>query len=318
MKNIWKEFDSILEELLLIVNGKKIAIWGYGYDGWFLEWFFKGHNRNVQYILDDNPAVGTIFKAGIRRSRELEFIERRGMVLFLTFSEDKNVNSFLEKLGMQENRDFYYIKNVFYSNQVADKEKYHIGYFEWLQNMYELDIKTMRDNTLLYLENLDSMAYSCGMDYCILNILNLFKFSRGDAFFDFGCGKGAILILAAKCGIKKLGGVEFDEELYQIACNNERKACLENFQILNDNAVNVKLELDEYNYFYMYNPFVGTTFKKVIENICESYKRRKRKIILIYVNPVCHNEIINNYPFIHSLQVNVDYGLGYANIYILD
>ncbi len=24
MKNIWKEFDSILEELLLIVNGKKL------------------------------------------------------------------------------------------------------------------------------------------------------------------------------------------------------------------------------------------------------------------------------------------------------
>ena len=61
------------------------------------------------------------------------------------------------------------------------------------------------------------------------------------------------------------------------------------------------------------NPFSHTGL-----SISDSLKSVRKSVLIYETIIVCHNEIINNYPFIHSLQVNVDYGLGYANIYILD
>jgi hypothetical protein len=45
-------------------------------------------------------------------------------------------------------------------------------------------------------------------------------------------------------------------------------------------------ELDDYEYFYLYNPFPEAVMRQVVENIRGSLERRPRKVTLIYKNPI--------------------------------
>jgi hypothetical protein len=53
-------------------------------------------------------------------------------------------------------------------------------------------------------------------------------------------------------------------------------------------------DIDRYNYFYFFNPFPVIVMKEVINNIKKSLIRIPRNITIIYFNPTCHEEIIND------------------------
>ena len=136
--------------------------------------------------------------------------------------------------------------------------------------------------------------------------------------FDFGSGKGGSLIMFLKAGFTKVGGVEFDRNLWNIAQDNFAKIDADASGILCKDARMLKEELDEYNFFYMYDPFEEKMFYEAIKRIEESYERRKRKIFLIYTVPNCHDLVIKDGYFTLTKQVKTDF-LHYrtANIYCI-
>ncbi len=117
-----------------------------------------------------------------------------------------------------------------------------------------------------------------------------FDVAPGDAILDFGCGKGGILISLSKYPFSKIGGVEISPELVQIAKDNIRKLDIRNVAIECCDAAEFK-DLDEYNYFYFFDPFPEVVMQDVLRNIEQSILDRPRKITIIYLNPFCHELI---------------------------
>jgi SAM-dependent methyltransferase len=123
---------------------------------------------------------------------------------------------------------------------------------------------------------------------------------------DFGSGKGRVLIYFSKYKLKKLIGVEFASDLCEIAKNNIDKLKLKNIDIINQDVTRFIIPKDV-NIFYFYNPFLGETFQKVLENIdIFHYHNPDKKSIIVYVIPVCKNMIsLDKYNIIYEVDEEI-------------
>ncbi len=107
-----------------------------------------------------------------------------------------------------------------------------------------------------------------------------------DYFFDFGCGKGRVMLWAGKY-IKSIGGVERDKEIFSILADNVRT--LENqfidtkYNIHNMDVRDFDVD-DNITYAFFYDPFPYHIFYGVCRKLIESYERNNRKLYLIYCN----------------------------------
>lgn len=116
------------------------------------------------------------------------------------------------------------------------------------------------------------------------------QINQNDCILDFGSGKGEALFQLSKLPFYKVNGVELSSNLVDIASNNLNILKVKKFTIFHSNASLFK-DLDEYNYFYMFNPFPEIIMKDVIANIEQSLIKNPRKIRIIYSNPLCHSVI---------------------------
>jgi len=110
---------------------------------------------------------------------------------------------------------------------------------------------------------------------------------------DYGSGKGYILYLLSKTGLfEKIMGIEILPELCDICNCNINRIGLQQITVVNSDARTFS-DIDNYNVFFMFNPFPEKAMKEVICRIDESLKRNFRRIVIIYVNNVHEDLIIN-------------------------
>lgn len=113
----------------------------------------------------------------------------------------------------------------------------------------------------------------------------LYELQPNMSFFDYGLGKGSAILVAYIHGIKILGGVEINKDVYSQAKKNMEILNIPCDLILGDART---CNIDKYNCFFFYNPFRGDLFREVIDGLERSYYRKKRKIYLVYGNPFEH------------------------------
>ena len=112
---------------------------------------------------------------------------------------------------------------------------------------------------------------------------------RDSTFIDLGCGKGRTLILAAKQGFKNVIGVEFSPELAAIARQNIQQVGVA-AQIVEGDASEFRFPEGKL-LIYMYNPFGKSVMRSVIANLLDWRARHGNQAFLVYINPVCQDEI---------------------------
>ena len=134
-------------------------------------------------------------------------------------------------------------------------------------------------------------------------ILANFEITPNDAIVDFGCGKGGILISLSKYPFSKITGVEISPELVEIAKNNIKKLRIKNVEVECCDASQFK-KLNEYNYFYFFDPFPCVVMNEVMINIENSIIDNPRKIIIIYLNPFCHELIESRRIFTKTSEIS--------------
>jgi hypothetical protein len=123
-------------------------------------------------------------------------------------------------------------------------------------------------------------------------IFDCLAISPFDKILDYGSGKGGAMIwLAQRYPFEKITGIEFCTEYDNVAKQNIAKSKLSHLITYNVDAATFT-DIDEYNFFYLYNPFTGETMNKVVANIKDSYLRNKRKIVVVYANPRCREAFI--------------------------
>jgi SAM-dependent methyltransferase len=134
-------------------------------------------------------------------------------------------------------------------------------------------------------------------------VLEKFRIGSNDAVMDFGCGKGGVLIILAKYPFRRITGLDISAELIDIAKNNLAKLGVRRVDFVCCDAADHQY-LDDYNYFYFFNPFPCAIVQTVIGNIEQSLSRKPRKATIIYLNPVCHGEVISGGVFIRLEELD--------------
>ena len=123
-------------------------------------------------------------------------------------------------------------------------------------------------------------------------ILRFLSISRGDSILDIGCGKGKMVFFFHKLGFGKSDGIDFSKKLVDCARYN-MKILKTECSIINADAIDF-CGYANYNYFYLGNPFGKQTMHLVMDKIEESFRKKPRKITIIYYNPLCHEEIVES------------------------
>jgi tRNA1(Val) A37 N6-methylase TrmN6 len=112
---------------------------------------------------------------------------------------------------------------------------------------------------------------------------------------SFGCGKGRIVLEAAqRYRFQRVVGVELAPELSRVAreivAREQARLRCSDVRIETADATEYPVP-DDMSHAYLYNPFTGTTFERVRENILDSLDRAPRPLRIIYLNPVEHEAL---------------------------
>jgi precorrin-6B methylase 2 len=128
----------------------------------------------------------------------------------------------------------------------------------------------------------------------VFRMLRFLALQSDDVFVDIGCGKGRVLCCACRLPIKRVVGIEQNEELLQISRANlksVRGACAP------VELVHCSAEQYAYNdatVIYLYNPFNERITELVIDALHASYQRARRRMRIVYANPV-HEQVMGKH-----------------------
>ena len=120
--------------------------------------------------------------------------------------------------------------------------------------------------------------------YPIKGILKMLNIASNDRILDIGCGKGLSLFYSSMFDFERIDGIEYSKKLTYIAKCNARLLKDKRIHIYNCDARIFKY-YDQYNYFFINNPFSSKIMEQVVRAIIQSYQINNRRIIVIYQFP---------------------------------
>jgi SAM-dependent methyltransferase len=112
---------------------------------------------------------------------------------------------------------------------------------------------------------------------------------QDDVFLDYGCGKGRVLLVAARQPYRRVVGVDISPHLCAIAeANLERDRTRRRCGSVEVVAADVtEWEVpDDVTVVFMHNPFRGATFERAIARLLASQDRNPRTLRVIYRVPM--------------------------------
>jgi len=129
------------------------------------------------------------------------------------------------------------------------------------------------------------------------------------SFIDLGSGMGRVVFAAAELPFRNVVGVEFSEELHQIAKRN--------FARLSGTLKAAAVELlcqdaQEYTFppgncvLYMFNPFREPVMQAVLKNLHRCYTKGPAELYVIYYNPVL-GSMLDAAPFLGRVKTTREY-----------
>jgi SAM-dependent methyltransferase len=117
------------------------------------------------------------------------------------------------------------------------------------------------------------------------DLVRTLSISPSDTLLDIGCGKGGAMLTLVRYPFARVDGLEISPNLARIARQNLRRVGVSKANVFCGDAAEFR-DLDDYNYFYLYNPFPEAVMRRMLENMRRSLERRPRKATIIYKNPI--------------------------------
>lgn len=304
----FKRFDDVLEEKLEnllreIDMQKEIFVWGYGEGGELVYNLLRSKGMMRLEIVDSACESNRL---EIKKPEYLQGVNPNEAIVLLCMKNSREVEDGLEALGFQKDSNYFSM-----AEQVYGDSGHVLGDRHWMEYRYGLDISANKYN-----REGEFVEYAPTPWRSLYKIVESIDIEEKAALFDYGMGKGGVLVWLALEGLfQRLAGVERDEELFRTACKNFKKLEIGNVTAICSDARNITDELDTFNYFFFFNPFLGSVFEAVLMNIVDSYKRKKRRIRIIYINTFCHDMVMASGVFKLEKQVEVNHFIPLANIY---
>jgi SAM-dependent methyltransferase len=147
----------------------------------------------------------------------------------------------------------------------------------------------------LGLDHPDRGAYSASPWWVLRWLLPRSDVRPSDVFVEFGCGKGRVVLDAARrYPFRRVVGVELAADLSDVArrlvAGERSRLRCRDVTIETVDATEYSIP-DDMTHAYLYNPFSGPTFERVCANILASLDRVPRPLQVIYVYPEEHETL---------------------------
>jgi SAM-dependent methyltransferase len=118
--------------------------------------------------------------------------------------------------------------------------------------------------------------------------------SGRDVFIDLGCGKGRVLLQAARYPFGRVIGVELSPQIAEVARKNavrvRRHLACKNVEVLVGDLAEFQIP-DDVTVAFCFNPAEGEVFRRLLDSLDASLERRPREIRLVYHNPELHDAV---------------------------
>lgn len=165
-------------------------------------------------------------------------------------------------------------------------------------NIKSVGLREWRNNSV------DFNRYEATPYRALERLFQSYKLNKNDKLVDFGCGRGRVAFYIHNRFQIPVTGIEVNELTYEEALNNKKRYRLKASHI----AAPIYFEYglaEQYNIkpcenkFYFFNPFSIKIFRKVVNNILQSFNEKNRHvdIILYYPLPKFKNFLNKETPF---------------------
>lgn len=335
MLNQLKEFRDKLSNVMVKALHSRVIIYGYeSYSGRFLQWYAKYyHGIEVDYLIDTEMPRGCGHTATIYTPEllQIDYKDVKNTVIWVAIPMTLSIKELLEKNGYEKDVSYYDFYELIFGGDCYRVEneddpfkarkvgKKDVQFMEWLEDKYGCNFVRRVPKDLMEAVGKHGGGYAVTTQREVFPILDACHClpKAEDAIFDFGCGKGAALVSFLDYGFDYVGGVEFEPKIYSVLVDNFKKLDIDTTQseLIYGDASTLTKELDKYNWFYFFRPFDEVIFEPVIQHICESYERKKRRIRLLVINPDCWKMIESTGIFRCVIQPTIDTRRRVVNIY---
>ena len=145
--------------------------------------------------------------------------------------------------------------------------RYLIRYF-FVEMPRGLDF-TMRNKTT-GISSEGSHGYALTPEKAFDQIINELDIKKSDNFIDIGSGKAGVPVYASKYNFGKIAGVEVEEFLHLKAVKNLKILGLTSrIDLYLEDALKFD-KYQEFNIYYLFNPFSYDVYQQVVDRIIES------------------------------------------------
>jgi SAM-dependent methyltransferase len=147
-----------------------------------------------------------------------------------------------------------------------------------------------------------SGAHAVSPGFEIERILRELKIPPGSSIIDMGCGKGITLITFARFpGFSRIAGCDISPELIDIAEKNLLRLGIKGAALYCCDAA-AFTGFDDFDYVYLFNPFYGEPFDRMMDNLTKSLIRSPRPLTIVYRNPSCHETVVASGDFVKQRE----------------
>ncbi|MGH7906833.1 MAG: methyltransferase domain-containing protein [Candidatus Binataceae bacterium] len=119
----------------------------------------------------------------------------------------------------------------------------------------------------------------------LFDMLKRLEMQPSDVFADLGSGKGRVVCCAALRPIKEVIGVDYNEQLCEMARRNasRMRGARAGVSIIGKRAE--EFDYNRANIYYLFNPFGRKTFSEVVAKMAATTAARAQPIRIVYSNP---------------------------------
>lgn len=305
--NAVESLNSKMFDVIKKCIGKQVILYGYGKSGIFIEWLCSCvYGKKFTLVIDDKKVIPGI---SLHRKIILDYIDPKETVILVSFRKERMTENDMSQMtayGYEEGKNLFYLKEMI----IPDT----LGLYSFLEHECGTDFLKRVDQSEFDYENPDATACGASRERSLLDMCRMPGIFKGKVL-DFGCGKGAAIAIMKMAGIKEVDGVEQSHMLAEIAMGNMKKLGEDMVTIFNEDATKLTEQLDTYDTFYLYDPFRGETFRKVIKNIEDSIRRKNRNVTIVYANPWMHKDVEADGMFRLTKQLSTEFFLNIVNVY---
>ncbi len=284
LKSFYKALDSVMIRHI----GKRIVLYGYGDGGRYIRWHAKYyHGIVIDYVISRDMSPSQPYDMELFRPSLLSFDYKdvKDAVVWIADKIDDGEKQAIYEAGYREGLNCVDLWRLIYDDADYLGE---IQPLQFLEYAYGVDLLTAIPSTEFKKTDPHGCSYRVTTQKEVFSILDQChcRPRDNDAFFDYGCGKGGALISALEYGFRKVGGVEYQPDIFQALLRN--KVLLDitdtKMQITEGDASEYS-DIDGYNWFYFFQPFDNAVMEKVLLQLKRSIERTPRKINCILINP---------------------------------